>query len=55
MNLQAGMLVTYHYLVRSTFIGWVLNGRRYSFKPIFGARTSSDPGPDLPTEVRTQD
>lgn len=32
---------SYHYLVRSTFIGRALNGRTYPFVPWFGARPAS--------------
>ncbi len=35
--------VTYHYLVRSTFIGRVLNGQAYPFVPLFGGRAAAEP------------
>ncbi len=39
------LLATYHLLVRPTFIGQVLNGRKY---PIFGSRRpQADPTPDI--------
>ena len=35
------LFLSYHYLVRSTFIGQQLNGRRYPFRPLF--RRASNP------------
>ena len=41
---------SYHYLVRSTFIGRVLNGRKYPFVPWFGKWTGAAqlPGDGIP-------
>lgn len=33
--LVAVLMPTYHYFVRSTWIGQLLNGRRYPYKPFF--------------------
>jgi ABC-type multidrug transport system ATPase subunit/peptidoglycan/LPS O-acetylase OafA/YrhL len=42
---MAFLLVTYHYLVRSTFIGQILNGRKYPRNPKSG---TSNPAPRVP-------
>jgi peptidoglycan/LPS O-acetylase OafA/YrhL len=37
------LFLSYHYLVRSTFIGQQLNGRRYPFQPIFRRAATKSP------------
>lgn len=34
------LILSYQYLVRSTFIGKMLNGRRYPFTPWFAGRST---------------
>jgi len=52
------LFLSYHYLVRSTFIGQQLNGRRYPFKPIPGRAARREPdghsGFNLNSEVKKQ-
>jgi peptidoglycan/LPS O-acetylase OafA/YrhL len=40
--------LTYHYCVRSTLIGRVLNGRKYPFVPLFGKRPVAESVPASP-------